>query len=92
MLYSDGISFFVTKECQKKSPKMMKIVNIDEENRHIFRTITGILMTFSRKMWLAIILKVTKNRASLSLSLSRKYIFVKTTRRVKLTSLQSFMG
>ena len=36
MLYSDGISFFVTKECQKKSQKMMKIVNIDEKNWHIF--------------------------------------------------------
>ena len=44
----------------KKSEKLMKIVNIDGENLYIFWTAWGISMKFSGKMWLAIILKVTK--------------------------------
>ena len=34
--------------------------NIKEENYHIFWATWGISMTFSEKMWLMIILKVTK--------------------------------
>ena len=55
----------------------MKIVNIDGENLHIFWTTLGILMEFWGNMWLRIILKVTKTRAS---PLSRRYIFGKTKR------------
>ena len=50
-----------------KSKKLMKIVNIGEENLHIIR----ISMKFPGKMCLIIILKITKkqeNRAFLSLS------------------------
>ena len=42
----------------KKSKKLMKIVNTDEENFHIFRTTWEISIIFSGKMCL--ILKVTK--------------------------------
>ena len=42
----------------KKSKKSMKIVNIEGENFQIFWTAQGILMEFSGKMWLMIILKV----------------------------------
>ena len=52
-----------------KSKKLMKIVNIGEENLHIIR----ISMKFPGKMCLIIILKITKkqeNRAFLSLPLS----------------------
>ena len=44
----------------KKSEKLMKIVNTDGENLYIFWTAWGISMKFSGKMWLSIILKVTK--------------------------------
>ena len=40
----------------------MKIVNVDRENLHIFRTTWGISMKFSQNIWLMIILKVTKNQ------------------------------
>ena len=45
----------------KKSEKLMKIVNIEEENLHIFWTRWGISMKFPGKMSLTIILKVPKN-------------------------------
>ena len=41
----------------------MKIVDIDGENLHIFGTTWGISIKFSEKMWLMIILKVTKKQA-----------------------------
>ena len=37
LLYADLITLFVTRKYQK-IPKLMKIVNIDQENLHIFRT------------------------------------------------------
>ena len=40
----------------------MNIANIDREILHIFWTTCGISMTFLGKMWLTIILKVTKNQ------------------------------
>ena len=40
----------------------MKIVNIDREIFHNFWTTSGILMKFSGKMCLMIILKVTENQ------------------------------
>ena len=45
----------------KKSEKIMKVVNTDRENVHIFWTIWGLSIKFSGKMWIMIILKVTKN-------------------------------
>ena len=46
----------------------MKIANIDREFLHIFWATWGISMKFSEKMWIMIILKVTKNQGfSLSL-------------------------
>ena len=46
----------------KKPEKLMKIVNIDGENLHIFWTTRGISMKFPGKLWLIIILKVSKNQ------------------------------
>ena len=40
----------------------MKIANIDWEILHIFWTTWGISMKLSGKMWIMIILKVTKNQ------------------------------
>ena len=40
---------------------MMKIVNIDGEILHIFWMTWGISIKFSGKIWLMIIIKVTKN-------------------------------
>ena len=45
----------------------MEIANIDREILHVFWTTSGILMKFSRKMWLLIILKVAKQGFTLSL-------------------------
>ena len=59
----------------KKSEKPIKIVNIDTEN-HIFWTTWGILMKFSGKMWLMIILNHKKSEVH---TLSRKHSFRKTT-------------
>ena len=49
---AEVISLFATRLNVKKSEKMMKIVNIDEENLLIFHTIWGISMKFSGKMCL----------------------------------------
>ena len=48
----------------KKSKKLMKIVNIEDENFHIFWTTWGISMKLSGKKWFMIMIKVTENRAS----------------------------
>ena len=58
MLYADVISFFAAKKCQKK---LMKIVNIEEENLHISWTTSGNPIKFLGKMCLMIIIKVTEN-------------------------------
>ena len=50
----------------------MKVANINREILHIFWTTWGILMKFSGKMWLMIILKVTKNHG-FTLSLEDKF-------------------
>ena len=54
----------------------MKRVNIDGENLHIFWTTWGILMmTFSGKMWLMIILKLKlKKKQGLILSLKNTFL------------------
>ena len=41
---------------------MIKIINIDKENVHIFQSTRGISMKFSGKMRLMIILKVIKKQ------------------------------
>ena len=51
----------------KNYEKFMKIVNYDGENPLMFWTTRGISMEFSGKMWLMIILKVTKNQGFYSL-------------------------
>ena len=62
LLYAEVISFFATSKCQK-SKKLMKVVNIEEENLHINTTSWKISIKFSEKMWhMAIILKVTKKQ------------------------------
>ena len=61
LLYADVISFFVTSKCQKIR-KLMKIVNPDEENLHIFWTTCGVSLKCSGKMWIITILEVTKNQ------------------------------
>ena len=60
----------------KKSKKPLKIVNIEIINVHIFWTTLGISMKFSGKTWLMI---RVSGFLYLSLSLSRKHSFVKTT-------------
>ena len=53
----------------------MKRVNIDGENLHIFWTTWGILMmTFSGKMWLTIILKLKFKKKGLILSLKNTFL------------------
>ena len=46
----------------KKYKKLMETVNTGKENLHIFRTTYEILMKFSEKMCLTIILKVKKKQ------------------------------
>ena len=46
----------------KKFEKFLKMVNIDKQNLHVFRTTSEISMKFSGNMCLMIILKVTKNQ------------------------------
>ena len=60
----------------KKSKKSTKVVNIEGKNIHIFWTTWGISTKFSGKMWLMIILKVSKNPG---FTLSLKHIFEKAT-------------
>ena len=57
----------------KKSEKLMKIVNIKEENLHIFWTNWGISLKFSGKILLMIILKTKKNEG-FTLSLKIPYL------------------
>ena len=61
----------------------MKIANIDWEILHIFWTTWGNSLKFSVKMWLIIILKVTKNQR-FTLSLEDAF-FEKTQGGIKLT-------
>ena len=64
--------------------KLMKIACTDGEILHIFCTIWGISIKFSGKMWLMIILKVTKIQG-FTLSFEDRHIFRKITGGVKLT-------
>ena len=50
----------------------MKVANIDKESLHVFLTTSGISMKISEKVWLMIMLKVTKNQ-DFTLSLEDKF-------------------
>ena len=54
------------------SKKLVKIINIEEENLHIFTATLVISMIFSAKIWLMIISKVTKKQ-SFTLSLENTF-------------------
>ena len=54
---------YLQQENVKKSKKLIKLDNTDEENFHIFQTIWGISMKLSGKTCLMIILKVTKKQS-----------------------------
>ena len=62
----------------KKKKKLMKIVNIDGENLDFFWTTREISMKFSGKMWLMIMLKVTKNQG---FTLSLEDTFLEPTKQ-----------
>ena len=66
LLYADVISFFATRKCQK-SKQSMKIFNIEGEN--LLNDLRNLNEIFRNDKFM-IMLKVTKNWASLSLSLS----------------------
>ena len=63
-----------------KKSELMKIVNFDRENLHIFWTTWGILLKVSGKMWLMLILSHKKTGLQL---LSRRHNLGKTTGKVK---------
>ena len=63
---------------KKKKKKLMKIVNIDGENLDFFWTTREISMKFSGKMWLMIMLKVTKNQG---FTLSLEDTFLEPTKQ-----------
>ena len=46
----------------KKRWKLMKTTSIDRKRLHIFWTTWGISMKFSEKMWLTVILKITRKQ------------------------------
>ena len=77
LLFVDVISFFATRKCQKPK-KLVNVVNIEEENLHIFWTSWEIPLKFSGKTWLMIILKVTKEQISTN---SPKNIFLEEPHR-----------
>ena len=57
----------------KKSANLMKKINIEGENLHIFRKTSGISMEFPEKMWLMILLKGTKKQG-FTLSLKNPFL------------------
>ena len=86
LLYADVISFFGTRKCQK-------IRNIDENSQYWWRKSLYCLNDFrnfneiSGKMWLIIILKITKNQG---FTLSLKDTSLEKLQGVKLTPHQPF--
>ena len=76
-MYANVIIFFPTRKCQKVQ-QLMKKGNVQRINLHTFSTSWESSMKFSGKMWLMIILKVTKNQG-FTLSLQQNHIFGKTT-------------
>ena len=70
LLYANVICLFVTRWCQKIQKideNWWKLANFDREFLHIFWTTWGKSMKFSGKMYLKIILKVTKTKVLPSL-------------------------
>ena len=81
LLYANVIRFFATGNI-KKCRKLMEIVNIEEENLHIYWTTSVISIIFLGSIWIMIILQVIKGLHHLL----EKYIFKKTSwERFKLT-------
>ena len=88
VLDANVIRFFVTRKCQMLQ-QLMKIVNIDRENLHIFWRTWGILNEMFRT---SVTFGNTKSHKKAELHpLSRRYIFGKTTGGVKLIP-QHFIG
>ena len=88
LLQAEVISLFVTRKCQKKKNRWKSINidrEIDREILYIFWTTWGIAIKFSGKMWLMIMLRVTKNQG-FTLSLED---IQKTTEGVKFTPTPS---
>ena len=56
----------------KKMIKLIKVANIGKESLHVFLTTSGISMKISEKIWLMIMLRVTKNQ-DFNLSLEDKF-------------------
>ena len=73
----------------KKPKKLVKIVNIEGENLYIFWTISKVKvsMNFSGRMWLMMILKVTKS----SRPRDQTNLFLKSIKKVKPGFLFSLM-
>ena len=76
LLYADVLSFFVTRKSQNIR-KIVKIVNVEEENLYMFWTFWTILMKLLENMWLMMTLKIAKKETGLQPLNSCKYIFRK---------------
>ena len=76
LLYADVLSFFVTRKSQNIR-KIVKIVNVEEENLYMFWTFWTILMKLLENMWLMMTLKIAKKKTGLQPLNSCKYIFRK---------------
>ena len=77
LLYADVLSFFVTRKSQNIR-KIVKIVNVEEENLYMFWTLWTILMKLLENMWLMMTLEIAKKTTTgLQPLNSCKYIFRK---------------
>ena len=90
LLYIYVISLFATRtrNCQK-TEKMMKIVNIDEENLHISQMTWGIFNEIFRKN---VSYNIKSHKKAVLYLLSRKYSFGKATVGGDQTDLSAFSG
>ena len=77
VLFSGGRVNLTPPSLTQKSKKLMKVPNIDRDILHNFWTTWGNSMKFSGKIWLMIILKVTRKPGFFPLF--RRYNFRKTT-------------
>ena len=76
LLYADVLSFFVTRKSQNIR-KIVKTVNVEEENLYMFWTFWTILMKLLENMWFMMTLKIVKKKTGLQPLNSCKYIFRK---------------
>ena len=74
----------------KKSKNLMKVVNINEENCHIFRTTWRNSVKFSRKMCLIMI--ILKHKKPGLYPFSKKHSFEKTTGGGQIDCPSAFLG